>query len=223
MTGAQLFIRQNHSTLYRTQMFVPSHTNTHISPTHSLTEFRFVCSFFPPSVLSIFNRSAFVGVWCAGVRGNTTCKICLKTFACQSALEIHYRSHTKERPFKCSICEKAFTTKVSRASAAYLYTCIFTFNTHSHSEYSGTCVYVHTRTQRNNMCTHNYTHTHTHAILFAFNHLRPISLLARIAFVLNSVYFSGCVYIAVYVCCCCPMCVCVCDCARRHNAARSAR
>lgn len=48
----------------------------------------------------------------AGVRGNTTCKICFKTFACQSALEIHYRSHTKERPFKCTICDKAFTTKV---------------------------------------------------------------------------------------------------------------
>lgn len=48
-----------------------------------------------------------------GVRGNTTCKICFKTFACQSALEIHYRSHTKERPYKCSICDKAFTTKVS--------------------------------------------------------------------------------------------------------------
>ncbi len=24
-------------------------------------------------------------------RGNTTCHICLKTFACNSALEIHYR------------------------------------------------------------------------------------------------------------------------------------
>lgn len=48
-----------------------------------------------------------------GMRGNTTCKICLKTFACQSALEIHYRSHTKERPYKCTICDKAFTTKVS--------------------------------------------------------------------------------------------------------------
>lgn len=30
-------------------------------------------------------------------RPNTTCNICFKTFACNSALEIHYRSHTKER------------------------------------------------------------------------------------------------------------------------------
>lgn len=44
-------------------------------------------------------------------RPNTTCQICFKTFACNSALEIHYRSHTKERPFKCSVCERGFSTK----------------------------------------------------------------------------------------------------------------
>lgn len=49
------------------------------------------------------------------VRGNTTCKFCYKTFACQSALEIHYRSHTKERPFKCTICDRGFSTKVIKS------------------------------------------------------------------------------------------------------------
>ncbi|GIY23604.1 homeotic protein spalt-major [Caerostris extrusa] len=44
-------------------------------------------------------------------RLSTTCRICFKTFACNSALEIHYRSHTKERPFKCSVCDRGFTTK----------------------------------------------------------------------------------------------------------------
>ncbi|XP_076270287.1 homeotic protein spalt-major-like isoform X2 [Rhynchophorus ferrugineus] len=44
-------------------------------------------------------------------RGNTTCSLCFKTFACNSALEIHYRSHTKERPFKCSVCDRGFSTK----------------------------------------------------------------------------------------------------------------
>lgn len=48
-----------------------------------------------------------------GLRGgNTTCNICYKTLACHSALEIHYRSHTKERPYKCTICDRGFSTKV---------------------------------------------------------------------------------------------------------------
>ena len=45
-------------------------------------------------------------------RGNTTCQICFKVFACNSALEIHIRSHTKERPFKCNVCDRGFSTKV---------------------------------------------------------------------------------------------------------------
>lgn len=47
------------------------------------------------------------------MRGNTTCNLCYKTFACNSALEIHYRSHTKERPFKCTVCDRGFSTKSS--------------------------------------------------------------------------------------------------------------
>lgn len=44
-------------------------------------------------------------------RPNTTCSVCYKTFACRSALDIHYRSHTKERPFQCLLCQRAFSTK----------------------------------------------------------------------------------------------------------------
>ncbi|CAG2101472.1 unnamed protein product [Medioppia subpectinata] len=58
--------------------------------------------FFPPP---------FAGLQFPTGRPNTTCRICLKTFACYSALEIHYRSHTKERPFKCDYCDRGFSTK----------------------------------------------------------------------------------------------------------------
>ena len=44
-------------------------------------------------------------------RPNTTCSVCYKTFACRSALDIHYRSHTKERPFQCLLCQRAFSTR----------------------------------------------------------------------------------------------------------------
>uniref|UniRef100_A0A4W5L816 Spalt like transcription factor 1 n=1 Tax=Hucho hucho TaxID=62062 RepID=A0A4W5L816_9TELE len=46
-----------------------------------------------------------------GIFKNTACNICNKTFACQSALDIHYRSHTKERPFICTGCNRGFSTK----------------------------------------------------------------------------------------------------------------
>lgn len=42
---------------------------------------------------------------------NTACDMCGKTFACQSALDIHYRSHTKEKPFICTVCSRGFSTK----------------------------------------------------------------------------------------------------------------
>uniref|UniRef100_F6Z6N0 Spalt like transcription factor 3 n=1 Tax=Monodelphis domestica TaxID=13616 RepID=F6Z6N0_MONDO len=39
------------------------------------------------------------------------CVICHRVLSCQSALKMHYRTHTRERPFKCKICGRAFTTK----------------------------------------------------------------------------------------------------------------
>uniref|UniRef100_A0A8C3F8D5 Sal-like protein 3 n=1 Tax=Chrysemys picta bellii TaxID=8478 RepID=A0A8C3F8D5_CHRPI len=41
---------------------------------------------------------------------STVCNICGKPFACKSALEIHYRSHTKERPFICTVCNRGCST-----------------------------------------------------------------------------------------------------------------
>ncbi|XP_045152077.1 sal-like protein 3 [Echinops telfairi] len=39
------------------------------------------------------------------------CALCHRVLSCQSALKMHYRTHTGERPFKCKICGRAFTTK----------------------------------------------------------------------------------------------------------------
>ena len=39
------------------------------------------------------------------------CAVCKKVLSCKSALQMHYRTHTGSRPFKCKICSRAFTTK----------------------------------------------------------------------------------------------------------------
>ena len=39
------------------------------------------------------------------------CEICKRSYSSASALQIHFRTHTGERPFKCNTCGKAFTTK----------------------------------------------------------------------------------------------------------------
>ena len=47
----------------------------------------------------------------SGVSVKHRCKYCGKVFGSDSALSIHIRSHTGERPYKCNICGNRFTTK----------------------------------------------------------------------------------------------------------------
>ncbi|MEJ1270770.1 hypothetical protein NN561_001598 [Cricetulus griseus] len=39
------------------------------------------------------------------------CRFCAKVFGSDSALQVHLRSHTGERPFKCNVCGNRFSTK----------------------------------------------------------------------------------------------------------------
>ncbi|GFY59939.1 sal-like protein 3 [Trichonephila inaurata madagascariensis] len=64
-----------------------------------------------PTAIKLFEPLAGLPFAAPPHRLSTTCRVCFKTFACNSALEIHYRSHTKERPFRCEVCDRGFSTK----------------------------------------------------------------------------------------------------------------
>ncbi|XP_062933542.1 sal-like protein 3 [Cynocephalus volans] len=67
----------------------------------------------PPGRPTIKDEAPFSLLFLNRERGkcaSTVCGVCGKPFACKSALEIHYRSHTKERPFICTVCGRGCST-----------------------------------------------------------------------------------------------------------------
>lgn len=49
------------------------------------------------------------------------CKFCEKVFGSDSAMQIHIRSHTGERPFKCNVCGNRFSTRVSGSLISWVH------------------------------------------------------------------------------------------------------
>ncbi|XP_040208769.1 sal-like protein 2 isoform X2 [Rana temporaria] len=65
----------------------------------------------PPHLKQKNNESLRVESQLERSSGKHKCRFCAKVFGSDSALQIHLRSHTGERPYKCNICGNRFTTR----------------------------------------------------------------------------------------------------------------
>ena len=57
------------------------------------------------------------------------CIVCHKVLSCKSALQMHYRTHTGERPYRCKICKRGILFFSSIWLVACFSVCCFVFLT----------------------------------------------------------------------------------------------
>ena len=51
------------------------------------------------------------------------CIVCHKVLSCKSALQMHYRTHTGERPYRCKICKRGIWFLFLFFSSIWLVAC----------------------------------------------------------------------------------------------------
>ena len=84
------------------------------------------------------------------LRSKASCFVCYKVFPSPSHLNVHFRSHTGERPYTCNVCQKSFSQIGNLKTHQLIHDKIKPFTCH---------ICTKKFTQAGNLRTHRLTHT----------------------------------------------------------------